>query len=195
MVRNISNLVSPCHEHVMLLYQNDKERNEIAISYINDGLKRGKLAIYASVEAHNTLHILKLSSRITGYADNVRNGNLFIVTLKIFYERALAGDLEPFRDFKLLVEEILRERIASGRSGEAVVVADCADSLSRDEKFDECIYVERWWQDTYSEWQENKLKITVICPHPSSILDKNTFVRYKQQIARQHSLIVAALTK
>jgi hypothetical protein len=103
----MSSLLNPSrHEHVMLLYQNDNERNEIAINYINEGLRRDQLAIYASADAHDPSHTLKLSSKITDYRDNIKNGNLFIVKLKTFYEQALTGDLELFRDFKLLVEEI-----------------------------------------------------------------------------------------
>ena len=192
----MSSLVnSSCHEHVMLLYDNDDERNEIAVNYINEGLKRGQLAVYASVNASDQSHMPKILSRIMNYKENMNQGDLLILSLMPFYKRALSGDLEPFQDFKALLEEIVKERIAVGKSSEVVVVADCADNLSRNEKFDECVYVERWWQDTHLEWQKNDLKITVICPHPNSILDKNLFVHHKQLISRQHSLTIMTLTK
>jgi hypothetical protein len=196
MVADMPSLVNPsCHEHVMLIYDNDDERNETAIDYINEGLRRGQLAVYASVNASDPAHMSKILPKIKDYKENVNLGNLLILGLASFYKRALNGDLEPFRDFKALIEEIVKERIATGRSDEVVIVADCADNLSRNEKFDECVYVERWWHDAHIEWQKNNLKITVICPHPGSVLNRNPFVPLKQQISRQHSLTLMALIK
>lgn len=180
-------------EHVMFLYDNDDTRNEAAINYINDGLRKGQMAIYASVHANDKSHMSKISSKIMDYAENIELGSLLILNLNTFYQRALAGDLEPFKDFKAMLEEIVQERIAGKRNEEVVVVADCADSLSRNEKFDECLYVERWWQGTHSEWMENNLKITVICPHPNSILENNAL--HKNQISNQHSLTVVAINR
>ncbi|WP_148680941.1 MEDS domain-containing protein [Candidatus Nitrososphaera gargensis] len=189
----MSSLVDPsCREHVILLYDSDDERNEVAINYINEGIRKGQLAVYASVNASDKMFMSKISSKIVGYDDNVNNGNLLILSLKPFYERALNGDLEPFKDFKALLEEIVNERIAAGKSGEVIVVADCADNLSRNEKFDECVYVERWWQETHLEWQKNNQKITVICPHPNSVLNKHS---HKERISRQHSLTITALAR
>jgi hypothetical protein len=196
MVADMSGLANPsCHQHVMLLYNNDEERNEVAANYINEGLKKGQLAVYASVNASDKLHMPKMFSRFMNYKENMNQGNLLILSLRPFYKHALTGDLGPFKDFKALLEEIVKERIAAGKSNEVVIVADCADNLSRNEKFDECVYVERWWQDTHFEWQKNNLKITVICPHPSSVLDKNLFIHHKQLLSRQHSLTIIALTK
>ena len=192
----MSNLVNPsCHEHVMLLYDNEDQRNEVAINYINEGLRKEQLAIYASVNASDASRMSKILPKIADYEEKKNQGNLLILSLRPFYTRALTGDLEPFKDLKALLEEIVKERIAAGKSGEVVVVADCADYLSRNEKFDECAYVERWWQDTHFEWVRNNLEITVICPHPSSVLDKNHFVHHKKLISRQHSLTISALTK
>jgi hypothetical protein len=176
----------------MLLYDNNDERNETAINYINEGLKNAQLAVYASVNASDAIHMSKISSKITDYKENVDKGNLLILSLRIFYNRALDGDLEPFKDFKALLEEIVQERIANGKSGEVIVVADCADNLSKNEKFDECVFVERWWQNTHFEWQKNRQKITVICPHPNSILNKNS---NKERISRQHSITITALAR
>jgi len=189
----MSSLVNPsCREHVMLLYDNDDQRNKVAVKCINEGLKRGQLAVYASVNASDASYMTKVSSKITNYKENMDRGNLLVLSLEPFYKRALTGDLEPFKDFKALLEEVVKERTVAGRSEEVVVVADCADNLSKNKKFDECVYVERWWYGTHFEWQKNNLKITIICPHPKSVLDKNLFVHHKQQISRQHSLTVMA---
>jgi CRISPR/Cas system-associated endoribonuclease Cas2 len=189
----MTSLVNPsCCEHIIMLYNNDDERNEVAIKYINEGLKKGQLAVYASVDASDTSYISERLSKITKYKENMNKGNLLVFSLEAFYYRALDGDLEPFKDFKALLEEIVKERIAAGKSHEVIVVADCADNLSRRKKFDECIHVERWWQNTHFEWLRNNQKITVVCPHPNLILTQNS---YKRQISNQHSLILTALTK
>jgi hypothetical protein len=192
----MSSLVNPsCREHVMLLYDNDYERNEVAVNYINEALKNSQLVVYASVDADDASYMTKVSSKIMNYKENMEHGDLLVLSLKPFYKRALTGDLEAFKDFKELLEEIVQERTLAGRKNEVLIVADCADNLSRNEKFDECVYVEIWWQSTHLEWQKNGLNITVICPHPRSILEKNPFVQQKQRISRQHSLTVTALTR
>jgi hypothetical protein len=196
MVAGMQRVVNPSsNEHIMLLYDNDNDRNEIAIDYINEGLRRGQLAVYASVNASDTSYMSKISSKIRDYKNNMNLGNLLVMKLETFYERALIGDLEPFKDFKALIEEVLKERIIAGKNGEAVVVADCADNLSRNEKFDECVYVERWWQNTHLEWHKSNLQITVVCPHPSSVLNKSSIAHYRQRISHQHSFTIATLTK
>lgn len=178
-------------QHVMLLYDDDDERNISATDYINEGLRRNCFCIYASVHANDKLQMSKISSRIANYKENIDNGNLLIVNFESFYKYSLSGDLSPFQDLKVLLEEIVQEKIANGKSGEVIAVADCADNLSRNKMFDECVRVERWWQDTHLEWIANNQKITVICPHPSSVLDKNPFINHKQMISRQHSLTIA----
>lgn len=180
------------YEHVMLLYDSDNERNQFAIDYINEGLRRGRLAVYASVYASDKSYTSKVLTRIANFKENIDQGNLLVLGLRRFYDRASSGDLEPFRDFKALLEQIVKERIAAGKSSEVIVVADCADNLSRNKKFDECVYLERWWQDTHFEWQKNGQKITVICPHPNLILKQNS---HERRISKQHTLTLTALTR
>jgi hypothetical protein len=129
-----------------------------------------------------------ISSKIRGYKKNINNGNLLVLKLRTFYERALSGDLEAFKDFKALLEEIVRERTVSGKSDEVLVVADCADNLSRNKMFDESLFVERWWQNTHLEWVEKNLKVTIVCPHPSSVLEDELFAQHKREISTQHSI-------
>ncbi|HEU0145029.1 MAG TPA: hypothetical protein VFQ47_09615, partial [Nitrososphaera sp.] len=109
------------------------------------------------------------------------------------YNSALAGDLQPFEELKVLIEEVIEEkRIASkGKDEEeliVVVVAGVAAELNRNEKFDECINLEKWWQKTHSEWLQKGLKVSMICLHPSSILNKNQFMHYKQAISSLHHI-------
>jgi hypothetical protein len=188
-------LKKSCGEHILFLYDTIDARDKATLKYINEALKNSQLVVYASVDADDASYMTKVSSKIIGFKKNINQGNLLIMRLRLFYERVLSGDLEAFKDFKELLEEIVQERTLAGRKNEVLIVADCADNLSRNEKFDECVYVEIWWQSTHLEWQKNGLNITVICPHPRSILEKNPFVQQKQRISRQHSLTVTALTR
>lgn len=191
----LGNVKNKSAQHLMLLYVTHDERNESAVNYINEALSRGQLAVYATVHAKDDAHMNNISSKIINFEENRDQGNLLIVRLHSFYERALTGDLEPFEDLKAILEGILEERVTAGKKPEAVVVADCADTLSFSEKFDECILVERWWHNTHSEWLENSLMITVVCPHPSIVLEQKAFAHHKRQIARLHSLTLAAIAK
>jgi hypothetical protein len=188
-VADMSSLVNPsCREHVMLLYDNDYERNEVAVNYINEALKNSQLVVYASVDADDASYMTKVSSKIMNYKENMEHGDLLVLSLKPFYKRALTGDLEAFKDFKELLEEIVQERTLAGRKNEVLIVADCADNLSREKLFDEDLFVERWWQNTHLEWLEKDLKITIICPHPSEVLEDKLFANHKQKISSQHSM-------
>ena len=44
----------PSNEHIMLLYSSDDERNNVAVNYINNGLKSGYQCIYSSVGAYDS---------------------------------------------------------------------------------------------------------------------------------------------
>lgn len=174
--------------HVMMLYDDDRTRSAVMLKCINGALEKGQMAVYASVDAGSASHMSKISSKIDGYVESVKKGNLLVVNLSQFYERALAGDLDPFRDLKVIIEEAVRERQAIGRNGEVFIVADCADRLAANEKFDECLNVESWWQETCQEWQKGGLKVTVVCPHPGPMLDKNN----ERRISLHHSSTAAA---
>jgi hypothetical protein len=179
----------------MLLYDTDEGRDESAADYINQALKRGQLAVYASVHANDTAHMDRISSKIPDFKVKIERGDLLIVRLRSFYERALIGDLEPFYDLKAILEAILEERVAAGKTAGAVVVADCAGTLSRDEKFDECIFVERWWHNTHSDWLEKNVRINVVCPYASAVFGQKPFMHHEQQISRLHSITVSTLSK
>lgn len=182
-------------QHLMLLYRDAKERNDAAIDQINQALKNGHLAVYASVLANDPVHMEKFSSNIPDFREHVEQGNLLVVRLHSFYERVLTGSLEPFEDLKAIFEEILKERIDRDKAAKAVVVADCADMLSRNEKFDECVFVERWWRDTHSDWLKRNVEINVVCPHPATVLEQEHFAVQKRQISGLHSLTVDAISK
>lgn len=184
----MASLVNPAYrEHVMLLYDSDDERNAAAAHYINEGLKGGQLCVYASVGASDSSsrwHTSSISSRIIDYEENIREGNLVIVDFKPFFESAQKGDLAPFWQLRAQLEAMLKQRIAEGRGDRMVVFADAACTLSENKEFDECLALESWWQGTHREWVAGSQNITVICPHPSGILDSHS----KERIGAAHSI-------
>jgi hypothetical protein len=101
--------------------------------------------------------------------------------VKSFYNSALAGNLQPFDELKIIVEEARKERIASkSNDDEIILVMGVVGRLAENQKIDECLNLEKWWQKTHSEWMEKGLKVTILCPHPSPVLDKSQFMDYKQ---------------
>jgi hypothetical protein len=187
-------------QHAMLLYSGDEDN--AATKYVSEALKKGCLTVYLSITGdnnNNASHASEMASleRIA-YEENVNRGNLLTLDMRTFYNLALAGDLQPFEELKVLIEEAIEERIASkgnDADDEVIVIAEVAAELNRNEKFDECIKVEAWWQKTHSEWLQKGLKVTVICPHLSPILDKSEFMHHKHAISSLHEIVLESGTE
>jgi predicted house-cleaning noncanonical NTP pyrophosphatase (MazG superfamily) len=186
----------PFHQHAMLLYSNDSNDDEdkAAAKYVNEGLKRGYLTVYLPINVHNIPHESKIVSEIMDYEENVNRGNLLTLDIRSFYNFALAGNMQPFDELKTMLEEAIKERIVSKSSDEIILVMGVVGGLAENQKFDECLNLERWWQKTHSEWLQKGLKVTIICPHPSPILDKNQFMHYKQTISSLHDITLDAIS-
>ncbi len=102
----------------VILYSDDDERNNIAVNYINNGLKSGYQCIYASIDAYDSTsssNISNLSSKIYNYKENIESGELKIVNFKPYYESALHGDLSSFNKLKAELEETLNHRKSEGK--------------------------------------------------------------------------------
>ncbi len=180
----------------MLLYNDCSERELVSIKYVNQGLREKQLCIYASVDAYNTSHLSKMSRQIKEYEENIIKRNLIILNLKPFYDSALAGDLTPFDEFYIQLQQELKHR--DGKDG-VLIVADCTDNLFRHKHFDQCDIVEKWWQDVYLKWLQRQEKtrgkdqnhiINVICPHSGSLLSRHPFDKRKHQLSHNHSIII-----
>ena len=180
----------PLEQHAMLLHSADDDK--AATQYVNEALRRGQLTVYVPVNTdNNTSHISEIASEIINYEDNVNRGNLLTFDTRSFYNSALAGDMEPFEELKIMLEEAITERrIASDKNDEVTFVSGIAGSLATNQRFDESIAAEQWWQKTHSEWLQKGLKITMICSHPCTIFDKNQFMHYKQAMSSLHQIVV-----
>jgi CheY-like chemotaxis protein len=164
----------PSNEHIMLLYSSDDERNNVAVNYINNGLKSGYHCIYASINAYDSKsssNISNLSSKIYNYKENIESGELKIVNFKPYYESALNVDFRPFKNLKEELEETLNHRKSEGKKDAILVFADAACFLSQNKHFDECEILEWWWNETTTEWRQNNQNITIVCPHPGLVIN------------------------
>ena len=192
-------------QHTMLLCPVDDEEGAIA-RYVNEALGRGQLTVYLPVNGDNNNNnnnnnneashsIQDALSESIDYKENMNRGNLLTFDTGTFYNFALAGNLQPFEELKVLIEEAIEEKRILSKKKEvneeviAVVVAGVAAELNRNEKFDECIKVEEWWQKTHSEWLHKGLKVAIICPHLIPKLGKDEFMHYRQAIASLHEIV------
>jgi hypothetical protein len=190
-------------QHAILLCFGDEDN--AATKYVNEALKKGYLTVYLPINGdnnNNTSHTSKIAlSESIDYEENVNRGNLLTFDTRIFYNYALTGNLQPFEELKMLIEEAIEEkRIASKRNELkeeviVVVIAGVAAELNRNEKFDECIKVEEWWQKTHSEWLHKGIKVAIICPHLIPKLDKDEFTHYREAIASLHEIVVESGTE
>jgi hypothetical protein len=178
----------PFRQHAMLLYSNDEDK--APTKYVNEGLSRGQLTVYVPINTdnNNASHMSKMTSGIVNYEENVNRGNLLTLDIRSFYNFALDGNMQPFEELKIMLEEAIKERIASKSNDETILVMGVVGELAKNQKFDESINLERWWQKTHSEWLQKDLKVTIICPHPSPILDKSQLMHYKQEISSLHDI-------
>jgi len=182
----------------MLLFRSDEQ--DASTQHVDEVLKKGYLTIYLPINGANNNSSASHLSKIVlpesiEYEENKSSDNLLTFDTRTFYNFALAGDLQPFEELKVLIEEAIEEKmIASKRKDEeeliVVVVAGVAAELNRNEKLDECINLEKWWQKTHSEWLQKGLKVIVICPHLVPEFDKSEFMHYKQAISSLHDTVV-----
>lgn len=178
----------PNEKHIAVLYDSKEKLNPAIADYINEGLRRGQYCVYATVDANDKDFASKLAPRIANYDRHVQEGNFVLVNFRPFYDSAANGQLTPFNQLKAEVELTLKNRIASGKSAKALLVADAACNLARHKQFDECVTLEGWWQDTYGEWMAKNLDITIICAHPSSVLKQQSMLGEQSRISHVHSL-------
>jgi hypothetical protein len=170
----------PINEHILLLYDNEDQRDKLAAEYINEGLKRGQLCAYASVMNPDSRSLNDtLKSRIVDFDNNIREGNLLLVKLSTHYIGALAGDLEPFN----AMERELTERARSRQDKHVRIVADCAGFLYENKHFDECVELEQWWH-------QKPFEGSYLCPFRNSLCDKFPYNYHKYRVFGNHDIII-----
>jgi CheY-like chemotaxis protein len=178
-------------KHVMLLYGKDEDRTEAAAHWINQALEEEQLCIYASVYAFDTLNIssiTNLSTKIKNYQEHVDNNNLQIINFRPYYESALGRNLVLFENLKANLEKLLRDLVVKGKKDKIIVFADAACCMCENRSFGESEMLEKWWQQVHNEWVKNNYHITVICPHPRLMLQREQDTKTK--ITNLHDLML-----
>ena len=69
-----------------------------------------------------------------------------------------------------------------------IVFADAACCLCENRLFGEWEILEKWWHEVHNEWLKNNYHITVICPHPHLMLQREQDT--KSKIANLHDLML-----
>jgi CheY-like chemotaxis protein len=178
-------------KHVMLLYGKDEDRTEAAAHWINQALDDEQLCIYASVYAFDRLNISSisnLSTKIKNYQEHVENNNLQIINFRPYYDSALGRNLVLFENLKSNLEKLLCDLVVKGKKDKIIVFADAACCLCENRSFGESEILEKWWQEVHNEWVKNNYNITVICPHPQLMLQREQDT--KSKIANLHDIML-----
>jgi CRISPR/Cas system-associated endoribonuclease Cas2 len=170
----------PNNEHILLLYDNEDERDKLTAKYINEGLKHEQLCVYASVMNPDTRTLNDtLKSRIVDFDNNIKEGNLLLVNLSTHYLGALASDLEPFN----IMERELTDRAKIRQDKHVRIVADCAGFLYENKHFDECVELEQWWH-------QKPFEGSYLCPFRNSLCDKFPYNHHKYRVFGNHDIII-----
>ncbi len=173
----------------MLLCRDQEECNSAAVEVVNFALKAGQMCVYGSILNGDSTHLSRFSSSILNFDKHVEDGDLLVIDFEPFAEAALHSNLTPFVELKERIENMVSERSRQGKSDKVLIFAEAAGKLVNDHYFEKSINLEKWWNDVHSEWLQNKkLNVTIICPHPNSILTVESASDIRNSIAHVHTL-------
>jgi hypothetical protein len=182
-----------CNNHLMLLYDNYDQHNEIIINYINKGLETGHICIYASVDPYgtkNSFNISNISYKILNYYENTKEGSLQIINMHACFQSAMVGDPASFEKIKFTLGEILVKSQFEGKRNKVLIITDIPNELIYKKYFQECIEIEKFIQDCYSEWMQNGYSITIVCSYPKSppsIIKGDSLIHIKNILENLHT--------
>ena len=165
-----------------ITYETNIEIVRAVADYLNEGLRRGQLCVYATVRYRDDGHIEEFGSHITNFKENVENGNLLVVDLAPLYISALLGDLMPFEDARKLFVERAKDRADK----HVRFVGDGTGFLFKNRHFDECAMVEEWWQ-------EKPFEGSYLCPYEKKVFDSfHHEMHSKRAVFHAHDIIIDA---
>jgi hypothetical protein len=165
-----------------LLYENKEDLDSAVSKYLNGGLRRQQLCVYATVHFRDKGYIDNFSLSIDNYKENVEKGNLLIVDLASFYISALLHDMKPFEEAKKLFAEKVKDR----RDKHVRFVGDGTGFLFKNKHFDECAMVEQWWKGKPFEG-------SYVCPFPKQFFDAFPHdMHSKRVVVATHDIVVNA---
>jgi hypothetical protein len=174
-----SALVDPCScEHFLLQFNNKSKRDEKVIKFINEGLARNQLCVYAVVNQDQET-MSRLSSGITNYQTNFQEGNLMIVDFSSYYQSGVEKYYRPFAEF---AEAIMFEN--RNRDDRYIrLVCDCAPAMFADKHLEEFISLEQWWQ-------KKPFHGSILCPLDISLFDEMPYKDYEKACMHYHDKVL-----
>jgi hypothetical protein len=122
---SIKELVYPLrNSHIILLYDNQQDLTDSYITYINEGLARGQLCVFASVLLQNNDFLRNISPKIINFEQNVQNKNLVLVDMANYYIQAMMDNLHEFDKFKNnLIENVKNDKNRNNKHFDLLVTA------------------------------------------------------------------------
>ncbi len=180
---SIKELVYPLrNSHIILLYDNQQDLNDAYITYINEGLARGQLCVFASVLLQNNDFLRNVSPKIINFKENVQNKNLVLVDMANYYIQAMMDNLQEFDKFKNnLMENVKNDK---NRNNKHVrLVSDCTDFLFKNKHFEECINLETWLHIKPFEG-------SILCPYSKSLFNQFPYYYYLFRVFHSNDIVI-----
>jgi hypothetical protein len=170
------------NQHIVLLYNEERNRHKAVARFINEGLKRGQLCVYGSISYRDKDHLDGIKSLISGHEDHQKQGNLLFIDLAPIYIAAMQGNLGPFEQARDQLVQIAEKR----NDKHIRFVGDCAGFLFKNKHFEECLMVEGWGQ-------QKPFFGSYLCPYNKQFLDKHPYHAHKRSLLSvKHDLVVDA---
>ena len=167
-------------KHTALLYDTEGQRDDEIIHFLNEGLADGQLCIYGTIHVTDKEYFKTLTSRITNYHENIKQGNLMVVDFIPFYIAALKRDLTPYKEVQKQLEQILKDK----KDLEVRYVGDATGYPFKNGFFDECIMIEAWWQNLRLPF------VTTLCLFDKSLIATYPFSSYKNRVIHTHDIVL-----
>lgn len=163
----------PNQKHVAMLYESREKLAAAIADYLNEGLSRGQLCVYATVYYRDEGHLEEFSTLIQSYDEHIKKGNLLVVDLAPFYISALIGDMKPFEEAKKLFAARAKER----DDKHVRFIGDGTGFMFKNKHFDECALLEEWWQNKPFEG-------SYVCP-----FDKQSFNAFPHKMHSKRAIV------
>lgn len=160
------------------MYDNDQQLDAATTKYINEGLKRNQLCVYASVYMREKTHQERISSLIDNYAKNIAEGNLIVIDSAPYYLAAMTDNFAPFEEIK----EQIKSRAACRSDKHVRFADDCVAFLFKNKHFEESSRLEEWGH-------RKPFEGSYLCPYAKGLTAKYPYNIQKFRILSNHDII------
>lgn len=159
------------HNHVILVYDHEADREDAISQYLNEGLRRNQLCVYASVFVRDQGHMERLASKIKNYQDHLAKGSLIVIDFTPYYIAAMSEDFSLFEGIKEMVNQKVKDR----DDKYVRLAGDCVSFLFKNKHFEECLALEGWWQ-------QKPFDGCYLCPFPKSLFESYPYSSHKHSL-------------